>query len=200
MLKSAICASLAHLQLVDSLLWRRNNSIKEHRCVVRVKGDAIVDLIYRDTVFTSSASTQQDLFDDVGSRLQSLNLVTDDFIEKISQRELAYPTGIDMGCVCPGFPSYAIPHTDPAYVKAVRVVPVKIERPIEWRCLMNPVQRLSVSFAFMILNGDGTSQVGILSQIIDFVNGLGAEGASSFFNESDEDLIYDRLSHALNDV
>ncbi len=148
---------------------------------------------FEDTVFVSDYTTQDEIFADVSNRLLAAGHVTSEFLENVIERERNYPTGLDMSPVDPELPNFAIPHTEPEFVNTCRIVPVKLMHSVEWHSMTDPDQIVEVSFLFMILNNDAQAQVGILAQIMDFVNSLGAERVKYLFSLTDPHEIYEFL-------
>lgn len=151
-------------------------------------------MVERDTVFVFDLETQEQVFRALAQELVRRDLVTEAFLPRITAREAAYPTGMDMSLVHPDMPSFAIPHTDPAYVNVTRIVPVALRRSVPWHVITDPDKVIDVSFLFAILNSGGSSQARLLSRIMDLVNRLGAEGAKRLFSIYDPDELFDELN------
>lgn len=156
-------------------------------------GEGNQKIFYRDTVFVLDAGDQNGVFAQVAERLREKGLVKDAFLENIIEREAGYPTGMDMSVIDPELPNFAVPHTEVEFVNTCRIVPIKLVHPVRWHNMIDPSASFDVSFLFMILNDDPDAQVGLLAKIMDFVNGLGVDGAKSFFGLSDPASIYDFL-------
>lgn len=150
-------------------------------------------LFYRETTYVSEATDQGAVFAEVAEKLREKDLVKDAFLENIIEREAGYPTGMDMSPIDPRIPNFAVPHTEVEFVNTCRIVPIKLVHPVRWHNMIDPNASFDVSFLFMILNDDADAQVGLLAKIMDFVNGLGVEGARSFFALTDPDAIYGYL-------
>ena len=151
------------------------------------------ELFAEDTVFVCDRTSQEDVFTDVANRLLLKGYVAPAFLENIIEREKSYPTGMDMSVVDPELPSFAVPHTEVEFVNTRRIVPVKLQTPVEWHSMIDPSQTFNVSFLFMILNDSKEAQVGILAKIMDFVNSLGVESAKKLFSMTDPHQIYEFL-------
>lgn len=151
------------------------------------------ELFSEDAVFVCDRTDQTEVFTEVANQLLLKDYVTSDFLKNIVEREAGYPTGMDMSPVDPELPNFAVPHTEVEFVNVKRIVPVKLVHPVKWHNMIDPTQEMEVSFLFMILNDSKEAQVGILAQIMDFVNGLGAEGAKKLFSMTDTHEIYQFL-------
>lgn len=152
------------------------------------------NLIHLETTLVIDAADQTDAFAQISEKLLGLSLVTDDFFRAITAREHSFPTGMDMSVVDATMPNFAIPHTDPEYVRTTRVVPVKLVSPVTWASITDADAQLDVAFLFMILNGDGSAQTHILAQIIDTVNTLGPDAARELFALTDPTELYRALA------
>lgn len=64
--------------------------------------------------------------------------------------------------------------------------------------MINPKQKLSVGFLFMILNNDPEGQANVLAQIMDFLTKSSEEKLNKLFNTSDTQVIYDILAPVFN--
>lgn len=152
------------------------------------------DLFSPDAVYVAAGGlgSRERVLSDIAADLQRQGLVTEGFLPNLLERERVYPTGMDMSVVGPALPNFAVPHTEPEFVRATRVVPVRLLEPVEWGNMLFPDRTLPVSFLFMILNDSPEAQVGLLARIMDFVNGLGAE-APAFFALDDPARIHSFL-------
>lgn len=155
-------------------------------------------LFDRDSVFISDRDQKEEVIGEVSSRLQDMGLVKDKFLENVLLREKDYPTGIDLSVVDPELPNIAIPHTEAEFVNVRRVIPVHLNREIEFRNMINPEQELKVSFLFMILNDDPEGQSNILAQIMNFVTTTPVNELKTFFKSADTEAIYNYLSKKFN--
>ena len=151
------------------------------------------NLFYEDTVYVSDKQTQADVFEEVYADLLKKQLVTEDFLKNLLEREKNYPTGLDLSPVSSALPNIAIPHTESNFVKASRIVPIKLKHPLSFHNMISPDTSIDVSFLFMILNEDGESQAGLLANIMDFINGVDNEALNRFFHMEDSTDIYQFL-------
>ena len=79
----------------------------------------MTDLIRKDNVYISDALDSDSLFEEVYKNLYAKDLVKENFLEKIKEREASYPTGLDMSVVDEKLANIAIPHTDPDTCRSV---------------------------------------------------------------------------------
>lgn len=155
--------------------------------------DEANQLFYLDTIYVSNEKTQEDVFRKVYFDLREKDLVTDDFLDNLIEREQNYPTGLDMSPIDTSYPNIAIPHTEAEFVKTTRIVPIKLNHPIPFHNMINPAEEFPVAYLFMILNGKGEEQAGILARIMDFCNGTDRKQMLKFFELEDKQKIYDFL-------
>lgn len=155
---------------------------------------ATEQLFYPETVFISQAKTKEEMFETVGKELLDQDLVTEDFCEKVIEREQNYPTGMDLSPINPDYEDIAIPHTETDYVKTTRIVPIKFEQPVTFHNMIIPDDTVDARMAFLILNQDPEAQVNILAQIMDFINRLSADEVQTLFTMKDTDQLYQFLS------
>ncbi|MGV3041614.1 PTS sugar transporter subunit IIA [Staphylococcus rostri] len=150
-------------------------------------------LFFEDTVYVSDKQTQAEVFEEVYTDLVEKKLVTKDFLTNLLEREAHYPTGLDLSPVSNALPNIAIPHTESTFVKATRIIPIKLKRELTFHNMISPESTISVSFLFMILNENGEAQAGMLAQIMDFINSVDNDALSAFFNLEDTSAIYQFL-------
>ncbi|WP_025730561.1 PTS sugar transporter subunit IIA [Atopobacter phocae] len=152
-------------------------------------------VIFEDTTYVLNVSTKEEIFEKISSDLLKKDLITESFLEKIIERERSYPTGLNMRPVNPEYPNIAIPHTESEYVKTTRIVPIKLMKPVLFNNMIDPSETLEVSFLFMILNGKGETQAGLLAQIMDFINSSNKNELLSCLNSDDPKRIYEFISN-----
>lgn len=149
----------------------------------------MTELINRKNVYISSASSKEELFEELYENLKKSNLVNDNFFEMVKEREENYPTGMDMSLVSDRLPNIAIPHTEPEACNVTRVIPVKLKEKIKFNDMIDPEKELDVSFIFMILNNEGGKQTDVLAKIMDFVTKT--EDIEKLYELDDVDKIYE---------
>lgn len=150
----------------------------------------MTSLIYEDTVFVSKGTVQTEIFKEIASKLLTKNLVTEDFVNNLIDREKNYPTGLPLKPIAPSLPNIAIPHTESEFVNDTRIVPVKLKYPITFKNMILPEEDVEVSFLFMILNNDEKEQAGLLQNVMDFINRQETAELIDFFKLDDPQKIY----------
>lgn len=150
-------------------------------------------LIYEDTVFISNQTDKNDVFKEIGKKLFEKDLVTEEYLDNLIERELKYPTALPLYPIDERLPNIAVPHTESKYVKATRIIPVKLLNPVVFYNMINPDEIVNVSFLFMILNADESQQSGILADIMTFIRNQPVEDLIEFLNQNDSNKIYEYL-------
>lgn len=148
------------------------------------------NLFFKDTIYVSNKQTQEDVFEEVYQDLLKKQLVTEDFLTSLMERERLYPTGLDLSPVSEVLPDIAIPHTESEYVRTTRIIPIKLKHEILFHNMISPNDHVSVQFLFMILNENGEAQAGMLADIMDFINSVEKTDLCSFFKLEDTEAIY----------
>lgn len=150
-------------------------------------------LFFEETTYVSGKTTQEEVFEEVYLDLLNKQLVTEDFLESLLERERNYPTGLDLSPVSEVLPDIAIPHTESEYVQTTRIIPIKLKNEIIFHNMISPSDQISVRFLFMILNENGEAQAGMLADIMDFINSVDKEELCGFFKLEDTEAIYQFL-------
>jgi len=148
------------------------------------------EFFFKDTVYVSDKQSQEEVFDEVYQDLLKKELVTEDFLENLLERERNYLTGLDLSPVSKILPDIAIPHTESEFVLTTRIIPIKVKNEITFYNMISPSDQISASFLFMILNENGEAQAGMLANIMDFINSVDKEKLCSFFKLEDTEAIY----------
>lgn len=126
------------------------------------------DLYRKDLVFKSNATNHEEVFSEIGKRLIEKGLVSDDFPEKLLEREIAYPTGLDLTVVIEGSDNVAIPHTEIEFCKSKNIAFVKLENELIFKNMINPDEELPVKYLFIIINDQADNQTTVLSELMAF--------------------------------
>lgn len=156
--------------------------------------NTVNELFSEDCVFISSQSTKETVIKEVGAKLLQKNLVTNEFVEQVLEREKSYPTGIDLKVLQTDLPNVAVPHTEAVYVKTRMIVPIKLTAPMRFYNMIDPQKSMDVCFLFMILNNQADEQANVLAAIMDFITQTDAAEMKQFFALNDTAKIYDFLT------
>lgn len=129
----------------------------------------VQSLYKRDLILKSDAQTQEEVFKEVGEYLLSKDLVTNEFVEAIIERESNHPTGLDLAPVADNLLNVAIPHTEAEYCKTKAVVFVELNKELVFQNMISPDDELKVSYLFFIINDEKTNQTNVLSGLMTFM-------------------------------
>jgi PTS system galactitol-specific IIA component len=151
-------------------------------------------LFQPETIYTSTATSQVEVFKEIAQKLYQRNLVTASFVDNLIDREIHYPTGMDLSVISSHYPNIAIPHTECEFVKTRRIIPVKLINPLTFHSMIAPASTLEVHFLFMILNDDPEGQVNVLAQIMDFISQTPSDQLEHFFKLTTPNEIYQFLN------
>ena len=127
----------------------------------------------KDLVFCLEADNQEQLFDQVATLLEEKKVVTDTYRSALIEREKMFPTGLDMEFLGKDLPNVAIPHTDVDHSLDKKIVVVRLVKPVTFYNMISPNKEVIVSWVFFIINNSNSSQINILSQLMDFFTGNG---------------------------
>ena len=144
-----------------------------------------LELIESDLDFAS----QEELFDEAFAKLTKLDLVTENFLTKIIEREKKYPTGLKThkGAV-------AIPHTDPEYVKESFIYVMRLTQPLEFNEMGTSISEgkiVTPKLIFMIGFEKGKQQPEILKALTTLFSST--EQMSAIVEATDNQEVYDLL-------
>lgn len=85
--------------------------------------------IDRELIFLNKNFEDQDeLFNFMADVLLEKGYVTEEYRSKIKERENSFPTGFRLKNV-----NVAMPHTDPNYTKASKLILLKLEKPVSFK-------------------------------------------------------------------
>ncbi|WP_061841275.1 PTS sugar transporter subunit IIA [Tetragenococcus halophilus] len=158
------------------------------------------NLFTKTRIYISNKKKKGDVFTEVYEDLLKQDCVTKDFLENLCEREQNYPTGIDLKPIDSGLPNIAIPHTESQFVKTSGIVPIKLNHPVDFYNMINPEEKIPVSFLFMILNQNGQEQTGLLASIMDFINSCDKNELNAFFQMEDPEQLFNFLKNNFRGV
>ena len=127
----------------------------------------------KDLVFCLEADNQEQLFDQVATLLEEKKVVTDTYRSALIEREKLFPTGLNINFLGNNLPNVAIPHTDVDHSLDKKIVVVRLVKPVTFYNMISPNKEVIVSWVFFIINNSNSSQINILSQLMDFFTGNG---------------------------
>lgn len=131
--------------------------------------ETINSLFQKDLIFIEDVEKQSEVFNFIGNKLQEENIVNDQFIDALFERENKYPTGLDLSPISEDIPSAAIPHTETEYCKSKCIVFVKLEHPVKFNSMIEPDVEIDVRYLFFIINDQKENQTNVLSELMAFL-------------------------------
>lgn len=107
------------------------------------------------------ADSKEEIFKEIGQKLIEENIVKENYVEAILEREEEFPTGLPLSV------GVAIPHTDGIHVNEDKLIFITLKNPVEF-CEMggDPEDIIQVNCIIMIIMADGKSHLSILQNII----------------------------------
>lgn len=151
------------------------------------------NLFNENAVFVSKQQSKNAVFTEIYQKLQQHQYVTGNFLPQIIEREEKYPTGLDTSALSHDLPNIALPHTEGEFVNAELIVPIKLITPIEFGNMVDPQQKLDVSFLFMILGQNPAKQASLLADIMKFLADTPVDKLLKLFNYTNPQKIYQFL-------
>lgn len=99
----------------------------------------------------------------MGSNMKDLGYVESSFVDAVLNREVSFPTGLELGTY-----SIAIPHTDPEHVKKSGISIATLNQPVEVKSMIDPQKTIKVSFIVLMAIKDPKGQLKMLSKLMGF--------------------------------
>lgn len=144
-------------------------------------------LFKKDLIFIEQAISKEEILTKIGQKLIAKNLVKQEFVREIINREKKYPTGLDLNAADKNAPfNIAIPHTERKYCNCKNIVVVKLKNEVIFNNMISPSEQVKVKYLFMILNNEADAQANILANIVDFINKPGTLHKLNQFQDAEE--------------
>lgn len=125
----------------------------------------ISDYLNADLVFINhDAMTNKELFEKVYLKAKDLGFVRQDFLERISQREETFPTGLQLE----GY-GVAIPHTDAECVLKEFIAVLVNKEPVVFKNMEDPNQEVATNLVFMLGLNQAHAQLEMLQKLMVFI-------------------------------
>lgn len=139
------------------------------------------ELIYLDKKFES----QEELFDFMADVLFEKGYVLDEYREKIKERERNFPTGFKLKIA-----NVAMPHTDPEYTTASKIIVIKVPDKVEFSNAENN-EKIMVEIVFGLIFQDRERHIDDLMKLVNLFQD--EETLSLIKNSENKDEIYEVL-------
>ncbi len=109
-------------------------------------------------------SSQRELLQFLYDQAKRSGHVTDDFLERLLQREEKFPTGLEL----PGY-NVSIPHTDAECVKKEFIAIATLNTPIPFYLMEDKGKQADVSLVFMLGLKNPHDQLEVLKELIGLI-------------------------------
>lgn len=120
------------------------------------------ELIREELIFEHiSFKNKEELFKHIQINASAIALVSDEFSKKLHERELSFPTGLELKGL-----NVAIPHTDPEFVKKQFIALYTLEEPVLFNRMDDPNKETEVSVVFVLGLNEPHAQLEILQELM----------------------------------
>lgn len=123
---------------------------------------SIKELFNKDLIWTNPDLTNAEaVFEMVFEKASNLNLVNDNFLEKIKLREVKYPTGIQLERY-----GVAIPHTDADTIREQFIGVITSKEGVPFKRMDDPNQQVEANVIFVLGLKEPHQQLEALQQLM----------------------------------
>lgn len=105
---------------------------------------------------------------DLANRLVKLGYAKDSYPQAIAEREIVYPTGLDVGGI-----NAAMPHCDISNVNRAAICVGVLKNPVEWRRMDDQDATCKVSFVIMLALKEAHAHLDMLQKVVAFIQDQG---------------------------
>ena len=120
------------------------------------------DLIFLHQKFES----RKESFVILNNYLLEKNIVTDDFLDALNEREDNFPTGLEF---VEGF-GVAIPHTESKYCKKDTIIFVQLDAPIIFRDMETGEEEINAKYIFLLTLTDPSGHIDVLQNLFSLIS------------------------------
>lgn len=110
------------------------------------------------------ASSREDILTELAQCFKNADVVTDQFIDGVVNREENFPTGLIVNDI-----GIAIPHTDSDKVKRSQIGFMSLKEPVEFHAMDGSEQTVPVRLIFMLGLKEAHEQLDILRKLMDLI-------------------------------
>lgn len=112
-------------------------------------------------LFDEDIKTSTEIITALADELKKENLVNENFLSHVLDREKKFPTGLATNGL-----GVAIPHTDSEFVKESQIAFASLKHPVKFKSMVDLNKDVSVSLVFMIAMSSPHEQAGLLSKLM----------------------------------
>ncbi len=141
-------------------------------------------------VILDEASTYQDVEATLAGHLVELGYAKESFPAAIAEREVEYPTGLEVGEF-----NAAMPHCDPENVNKPAVCVGVLKTPVDWRRMDDPDATCKVSLVTMLALSEAHAHLEMLQKVVGLIQDQGLMREISQAASKDE--VYDLVAAKL---
>lgn len=122
----------------------------------------LVQFIKKEMIWVQTpCQNQTALFAEVSTRAASQDLITDQFLQKLTEREAIFPTGLQLENF-----GVALPHTDPECVTEQFIAVLTSEAGIPFKQMADANQETTANLIFVLGLNEPHSQLAVLQQLM----------------------------------
>ena len=125
----------------------------------------LINLINENLIYTkTNYATKEEFFKNVHGSLYKLGYVTEEFNKRILEREIEFPTAINIGDY-----GIAIPHTDAEYVRKEFISIYTFKQPLILKSMKNKKENVSVCVAFILGFSQSHNRLKVLMELMSLI-------------------------------
>lgn len=117
-------------------------------------------LIFINEIFEDT----DEFFEKIGQRSIDVRFANENFIEKLKEREIEYPTGLQLEKY-----GVAIPHTDPECINQEFISVVTLEEPVIFKSMANKDEEVEVRVVFILGLKTAKNQLHVLQTLMSVI-------------------------------
>lgn len=150
------------------------------------------EIITTKTIFPQlQCFSSEEVIEILSSRLFEVGIVTDTYYEAVIERELKFPTGLNVA----GNYKVAIPHTDITHVNCPGIAFASLPNPVKWGNIENPEEKIGVQLVFLLAIQTPEEQVHTLQHLMGLFSDL--VFLTTLFEETNPQKIQNILNEKL---
>lgn len=112
-------------------------------------------------LFDEDIKTSTEIITNLAAELKKKDIVNNQFLDHVLKREKEFPTGLATNGL-----GVAIPHTDSIYVNESQIAFASLEKPVNFKSMVDLNKEVPVSLVFMIAMASPHEQAGLLSKLM----------------------------------
>lgn len=132
-------------------------------------------------VILGGAATYQEVEATLANHLVELGYAKESFPAAIAEREVEYPTGLEVGEL-----NAAMPHCDPENVNKAAVCVGVLKTPVDWRRMDDPDATCKVSLVTMLALNEAHAHLEMLQKVVGLIQDQQLMGQVVASNTKDE--------------